>query len=164
VYQYNVAYDCDIAYEDVCAHPNYDAIVDLTHFPSRNQFWKWAMDMPNFYGALLPMRGMQGAVYEMYRMGHDVMVTTARPATAEAQTEYWLHQHWPTRKPSIFHSDAKLEAKCDLYIDDKPSVLSEVWASQMARAIRFEHPYNKGAMGYPAKDWRMVLDIVEVLT
>lgn len=161
--QYNEAFNKRVAYEDVCDHTTYDAIVDLTHFPSRNQFWKWAMAMPDFYGRLAPMRGMAGAIYEMGVLGHEVVIVTARPQKVEASTLYWVHANVPGH-PQIVHTASKLEAKCDLYIDDKPSVLSEVWASQQARAIRFEHPYNASAMGYPAKDWADVLQIVEVLT
>lgn len=112
-------------------------------------FWKSLSPYPETRAALF-------AVSDQIATGSDVYFITARPGVAaKAQTEDWLHQHWPTfhvpRLTVLLSSHKGLCARAlnlDAYIDDRIENVIDVAATSMfddppqCRTFLLSRPWN----------------------
>jgi 5'(3')-deoxyribonucleotidase len=147
----------------------WNAIVDSTHFGSKNQFWNWVDSVPGFWQSMPVEPGAQGAVYELKRAGHDLLVLTNRHERASVQTRFWVEEHLPLGSVSSIHHipGDKSIVDCQLYIDDNPERLLEL-AAKRPNVVIFDQPWNQEVETKPGlircKGWKEVLEYVDFLS
>lgn len=154
---YNRDFDAGVT-EDRVTHWN--IIPDLTHFATMDEFWEWSLDLDGatLFRHLDPYPGTI-EVAKRLAASHDLVVITAKPASARADTMEWLIEHeFPTDEVHIvgIHSPAaKPKVLADAYLDDGPYVLPHLIAERPEAAIhRFVRPWNDPVPGaIDVHDW-----------
>jgi 5'(3')-deoxyribonucleotidase len=147
----------------------WDCIVDGTHFENSSEFWAWAESVPEFWESMPAEPGAQGAVYELKRKGHELLVLTNRKDKASTPTKIWVLEQLPHGSiTSIHHIPGdKSVVDCQLYIDDNPRRLVEL-AAKKPNVVIFDQPWNQEVETKPGlircKGWREVLEYVEFLS
>lgn len=142
--RYNDWFDAEVDIEDVRANGKWHAFNRFTHFGTVDTFWAWAMQVPDFWLRMEPIRGALGGIYHLLRMGHEFVVITHRHESAQAETEEWLHRHWPHRGhelPEQHYAVDKGLVDCDLWIDDAPHVISRLMDAEK-HVVKYDRPYN----------------------
>lgn len=112
------------------------------------------------YRRLPEVPGAIEGIVKMHLAGHDIRFVTARPFWAKGDTLNWLERKIPLIRPSKrLHMGMinKLDADCDIYIDDGPHTTEAVVAAGRI-AIKLNQPWNQGAAcTHDADDWSEVL-------
>ena len=128
----------------------WDAPVDLTHFGSMNQFWKWARTCAegrSIFHGLDPYPGAVEALQSLADTGHEVVILTTKPHFAIDDTYEWLATHGvPTDEVHIL--DDKTVVDCDVYLDDADHNLTALIAAHPAATVcRYVRPWNSAIAG-----------------
>jgi 5'(3')-deoxyribonucleotidase len=131
-------------------------------------FWEWAKDFGN--GSLFRhLDTHAGAVPALERLAvdHEVVIVTAKPDWAVADTLAWIADHrLPTREVHIVGMhDSKRTVPCDVYLDDSPFQIETIHQhrreSQMCRYVR---PWNSPVPGvHDIGDWEEFEELVTTL-
>lgn len=150
---------------------SYAGIYDVSHFPSRAEFWAWADRVPNFWVDLPAIPGALGALYELEReYGHQFTIITARPESARAGTAEWVRSNWPSAQmlPTIHHVPAGSKGtigEVQVYIDDSPEELESL--RDKPCVLCFDQPWNKDFKGgdrvHRVADWSAVRKFLHLL-
>jgi len=142
----------------------WDGLHELAGFAEMEAFWRWARETPQrpsifrhlelFPGALEAMEALSAA-------GHDIVVLTAKPAWAVADTMSWLADHRVPTSEIHFIAD-KHTVACDVYLDDAPAVLDDLVAHcPGALVCRMVQPWNRPVAGaLDVHDWAEFADAV----
>lgn len=151
----------DLRAEDVV---EWDAPVELSHFRSMNEFWKWAetcSDGRSLFHGLDPYDGALEALRDLRAAGHHVVILTTKPHFSIHDTYDWLARH---RIPSteIHILDDKTLVDCDIYLDDADHNLEALTASHpTAEVCRYVRPWNRPIDGaVDVHDWVEFRDVV----
>jgi 5'(3')-deoxyribonucleotidase len=143
---YNRDFDAALAVEQATA---WDGVTSITHFEDMDAFWKWteALDGRSLFWHLEPFPGAVETLRELDAAGHRIVVITAKPAFAVADTYEWINaQGIPTSEIHIL--EAKWEIDCDVYLDDGPHVLPGLVAHRPDRVVcRYVRPWNSPVPG-----------------
>jgi 5'(3')-deoxyribonucleotidase len=153
--QYNADFGTAIPLDAVTT---WEGIEPLTHFTDMDAFWEWAKDFGN--GSLFRhLDTHAGAVPALERLAghHDIVIITAKPTWAVADTFAWIADHQlPTREVHVVGMhDPKWPVPCDVYLDDAPYQIEAIHEhrreSQMCRYVR---PWNDPVPGvHDIHDW-----------
>lgn len=124
-------------------------LVDLTHFNDIDEFWEWSSDLDgrSVFWHLEPFPGAVEALRSLVDAGHQVIVVTAKPEFAVADTHEWIEQH---RIPAaeIHILERKWEVECAVYLDDGPHVLPGLVKHRPnATVCRYVRPWNDAVPG-----------------
>jgi 5'(3')-deoxyribonucleotidase len=143
--RYNTEFAAAIPFDAVTT---WEGIQPLTHFTDLDAFWEWAKDFGD--GSVFRhLDTYDGAVPALERLAadHDIVIITAKPTWAVADTFAWIADHGlPTREVHIVDMhDPKWMVPCDVYLDDSPFQIEAVHEhrreSQMCRYVRpWNHP------------------------
>lgn len=128
----------------------WDAPVDLTHFPTMADFWAWARtcaDGRSIFHGLNPYPGAIEAMRRLAEAGHQMIILTTKPHFAIDDTHDWLHRHdVPTTEVHILED--KTVVHCDLYLDDANHNLESLAAHhRTATVCRYVRPWNSPVPG-----------------
>lgn len=138
---YNRQFGTSLRFEDSRA---WGDMVDMTHFPDMNAFWRWSADLDgrSLFWHLEPFPGAIEALTRLADDGHDIVVLTAKPDFAVDDTHHWIEQHQlPATEVHI--RDDKWAVDCHVYLDDSPEVLPRLVKHRPDRMIcRYVRPWN----------------------
>lgn len=141
--------------------PYFDYVKDVVDRDAWRWLWKEGITEGLFrYGHVYT--GAPEAVRTIAR-AHDVVIITARPASAAVDTMDWIQfQRWPVVDLRLLtHGEPKSSVPCDVYIDDSAEVCEELCENADAFVIKMDRPWNKGARCHASTDdWSVVLDHV----
>lgn len=146
--------DRELSADDVV---EWDAPVDLTHFPSMTEFWTWAevcAEGRSLFHGLEPYDGALDALHSLHRSGHQIVIVTTKPSFAIDDTYDWLSRFQvPTDEIHIV--DDKTLVDCDVYLDDAVHNLEALVAERpKAVTYRYVRPWNEVVAGAPdVNDW-----------
>ncbi len=138
----------------------------LTHFPDMDAFWVWARDhregglfrhLDTYEDALPALRRLAGD-------GHEVVIVTAKPDWAVADTFAWIgEREIPTREVHV--TWRKWEVPCDVYLEDAPHQLRRIHrARPEALVCRFVRPWNDPIPGVrDVRSWDDFVGLVDGL-
>jgi 5'(3')-deoxyribonucleotidase len=152
VARYNQDFGTDIDHETV---ETWGAMLDLTHFDTMGEFWKWTAKDDD--GSLFRhLDTYPGAIESLQRLArdHDIVIITTKPDWAVHDTFAWLSdQRLPTREVHI--TEDKWRVPCDVYLDDAPHQLEELHRQRPeATVCRFVRPWNEPIFGVrDIHDW-----------
>ena len=163
--QYNADFGAAIPLDAVTT---WDGIAPLTHFTDMEAFWEWARDFGN--GSLFRhLDTHDGAVPTLEQLSddHDIVIITAKPDWAVADTLAWLADHrLPTREVHIVGIHApKWPVPCDVYLDDAPAHIAGIHTHRPeARVCRYVRPWNDPVPGvHDVHNWKEFEDLIEGL-
>jgi 5'(3')-deoxyribonucleotidase len=127
---------------------HWDAMVELTHFDSGRDFWRWARngDGPGLFRDLPMYPDALPALKRLWR-NHEIVIITTKPHWAVSETYAWLADNAiPTREVHI--TGRKWTVDCDIYLDDGPHNLESLVVERADRTVcRFVRPWNKPVPG-----------------
>jgi hypothetical protein len=164
--QYSLWFDREVPADQQAAWAGF---YDGTHFERPELFWAW-MDEARVWWSLPPVPGALGALWTLKTAGHHLEFVTARPpGDGQRSAETFASGHLESAPHRLFvpirflNGTSKHLAKCDLWIDDSPEVLSNLMEHNK-KCIRFARPWNESAPStHTATDWWQVLAIIEEL-
>lgn len=145
----------------------WDAPVDLTHFDSMDDFWRWAetcAEGRSLFHGLDPYHGALDALGALHHDGHEIVIVTTKPTFAIDDTYDWLARHEvPTREIHIV--DDKTVVECDVYLDDADhNVEALVRHRPDATVCRFVRAWNRPTVGaIDVTDWVGFVNAVRTL-
>lgn len=159
---YNERFGAGLAVEDVVA---WNSPVNLTHFTSMSQFWRWSATAGNGASIFRILDPFPGAIETLDRLArrHHVVIVTTKPAFAIHDTYAWLAEHRvPTTEVHIV--DDKTTVSCDVYLEDADHNLDDLRASHPDAVVcRFVRPWNRshdGVVDISAwRDFERLLDV-----
>ena len=163
--QYNADFGTSIPLDAVTT---WDGITPLTHFTDMEAFWEWAKDLGNgsLFRHLDTHRGA-GPALERLSRHHEIVIITAKPDWAVADTLTWLAEHrLPTREVHIVDiHDPKWPVPCDVYLDDAPSHIAGIHRHRPEAAMcRYVRPWNDPHPGvHDVHDWKEFEVVVDGL-
>lgn len=146
----------------------YDALLDETHFENIQEFYAWFHRASGWH-KLPYLPGSRGGVDAILAAGHEVRFITARPWNAKIPTDDWLMlSPWSGTREVRLHvlsnGESKGTIKCDIYIDDTPSVIDDL-VKQAKQVIVFDQAWNRdvhnGHYVRRARDWDDVVQLVD---
>ena len=144
--RYNRQFDTSLATESV---QSYDGLLDLTHFASIAEFWRWASDLGDgsIFRHLPAYDGAVEAVTRLAHQGHRIVILTTKPPWGVSDTYAWLaEKQIPTTEVHILTD--KWVVDCDIYLDDAPHVLEPLVNHRPdATVCRYVRPWNKPVPG-----------------
>jgi 5'(3')-deoxyribonucleotidase len=127
---------------------HWDAMIQLTHFASINEFWRWARngDGPGLFRHLPVLPDAKSALQRLSRH-HQIVIVTTKPRWANAETFSWIGDNTiPTREVHII--GRKWLVDCDIYLDDGPHNLEGLVEHRPDRVVcRFVQPWNRPVPG-----------------
>jgi 5'(3')-deoxyribonucleotidase len=144
-----------------------------TVFQEEGQFWSWTDAVPDFWSGMPTIPGAMGAVYQLERAGHEIVLITSRHKKARPQTEQWVQRNWPTplvgrKLPRLEHvyKSQKGTIDCQIYVDDNPEVLNAL--THKPCVIVFDQPWNREVKStdrvHRARGWGQVVSFVETVS
>jgi len=141
----------------------WDGLADLTHFDHMGQFWRWAKngDGPSIFRDLLLIDGAKAGLDEL-ALNHDIVIITAKPRCAIADTSAWLgHNEIPTREVHI--TSKKHEVDCHVYVEDSPHQLPNIVAARPeAMVFRMVQAWNKPVPGaHDIESWEELTAVID---
>lgn len=153
--QYNEQFGTEIPLDSVTT---WDGIVPLTHFTDMDGFWEWARDFGN--GSLFRHLDLYAdALPALRRLAkhHDVVIITAKPEWAVADTLAWIADHQlPTREVHIVDIHApKWPIPADVYLDDSPHQIAAIHEHRPeSQVCRYVRPWNAPVAGvHDVNNW-----------
>lgn len=157
--RYNTEFEADLTPDLV---DRWDGLADLTHFEHMGQFWRWARggDGPSIFRDLPLIDGAQAGLEELAR-NHDIVIITAKPNWAVADTFAWLADaRIPTREVHI--TSKKHEVDCNVYVEDSPHQLKTiVKARPNALVLRFVRAWNRPVPGtHDVESWSELTELI----
>ncbi len=164
IHRYNAEFTGDVALDAV---RHWNAIPELTHFEDMEAFWAWARgekDAGSLFRHLETYPGAVDTLERLDRLGHDIVILTAKPRWAIHDTFAWLAEHrLPTEEVHI--TWIKERVPCDVYLDDAPHVIDRIHrARPEALVCRFVRPWNRPVTGVrDVEDWTHFESIVASL-
>lgn len=127
---------------------HWDAMVDLTTFPSDKEFWEWARneDSPGLFRHL-PLFPEALPALNRLALDHEIVIITTKPRWATHETYAWLADNKiPTKEVHITRRKWKVD--CDIYLDDGPHNLERLVVEKPDRiTCRFVRPWNATVEG-----------------
>ena len=164
--QYNADFAATIPLDAVTT---WNGIAPLTHFVDMDAFWEWAKDFGN--GSLFRhLEVYPDALPALERLAqdHDIVIITAKPDWAVADTLAWLADHrLPTREVHVVDLHApKWPVPCDVYLDDAPSHIRGIAEHRPeAEMCRYVRPWNEPRAGvHDIHNWEEFEDVVGILS
>lgn len=164
--QYNAEFGTSIPLDAVTT---WDGITPLTHFTNMEAFWDWARDFGN--GSLFRnLDTYPEAVPALERLAaeHEIVIITAKPDWAVADTLAWLADHrLPTREVHIVDIHApKWTVPADIYLDDSPTHIAEIHHNRPeADMCRYVRPWNEPRSGvHDVRNWSEFEELTATLT
>lgn len=113
--RYNSEFGTDIQYKHI---QDWDALLTLTHFDDYDAWWTWARGTDNdLFLTLDPLPGAIEGVNELARLGHEIVIITAKPRWAAGHPAAWLDAH-NAHYDELHVTSKKYHVVCDAYIDD----------------------------------------------
>lgn len=152
VTRYNAEFGTDLGREQI---ETWGAMVDLTHFQTMGEFWKWTAKGDD--GSLFRhLDTYPDALDSLNRLArhHDIVIVTTKPDWAVHDTFAWISdQRIPTREVHI--TEDKWRVPCDVYLDDAPHQLEALHRERPnAIVCRFVRPWNEPIFGVrDIHDW-----------
>lgn len=160
--RYNAAFGTDVAHTEVVA---WDGVVGLTHFEDMDEFWSWARaERPSFFRELPLVPGTWETLRDLAGRRHRIVIITAKPRWAVADTLGWLaEKELPVDEVHFTFDKAAVPA--DVYLDDAPTFLRELVANRPdATVCRFVRPWNEPVDGaVDVADWDEFAAVVSEL-
>ena len=143
---YNREFGTDLAVSD---SQRWNDLVDLTHFATIGEFWRWSSDLEgrSVFWHLEPFPGAVEALRSLVDAGHQIIVITTKPEFAIDDTHEWIESH---RIPAaeIHILDEKWLVDSDVYLDDGPHVLPDLVEHRPDSTIcRYVRPWNQPISG-----------------
>lgn len=137
-------------------HPNRVQTWDDFYAVFDGKLWEFLKES-GIYSVLPEVPGASDVLDGLTREGHEIVFVTSRPDWAQQATEDWLRDHmapWVFTGENLIHAEgSKLEAECDIYIDDAPHHLVEIFEAGK-HAIAFDQPWNRHVtVTYRARAW-----------
>jgi uncharacterized protein len=127
----------------------WDGLTDLTHFEDMGEFWRWSSDLDgrSLFWHLETFAGAVEALHALHDDGHEIVIITAKPGFAVADTHDWIARTGiPTDEVHI--TEDKWEVDCEVYLDDGPHVLPKLILNRSDRVIcRYVRPWNRPLPG-----------------
>jgi 5'(3')-deoxyribonucleotidase len=150
--RYNAEFGATLRPEDITT---WDAMVDLAHFTSVDEFWDWARNDggPGLFRQLPVYPEALGSLDRLSR-NHAIVIITTKPPWAAPETFAWIADHRiPTTEVHI--TGDKWLVECDVYLDDGPHNLIALVRERPDRTVcRFVRPWNKPVVGaIDVADW-----------
>jgi 5'(3')-deoxyribonucleotidase len=160
--RYNRDFSANLHHSQVVS---WDGMVDLTHFPSMDEFWEWARAGSTSIFRDLPV--FPGALETMADLGHEhrIVIISSKFDWAIPDTLAWLAEH-SVQAPEIHFVWDKTSVACDVYLDDGPHNLEALVAARPEALIcRMVRSWNRPVPGtIDVADWphfrRVVLEHV----
>jgi 5'(3')-deoxyribonucleotidase len=146
---------------------SWDNLHELGGFQDMNAFWRWARgtaDRPSIFRHLQPFPHAVETLHRLRAAGHRVVIVTAKPRWAIADTLRWVADHdLPTEEIHIRYR--KHTVQCDVYLDDSPLVLPELLSYRPDAVIcRMIRPWNVPVAGaIDIADWTEFGEFVDRL-
>jgi len=113
--RYNAEFGTDIEYKHI---QEWDALVTLTHFENDEQWWTWARGKDDdLFLNLPPLPGAVKAVNALAKLGHEIVIITAKPRWAAGHPAAWLDEHG-VHYDELHVTSKKYYVICDVYVDD----------------------------------------------
>ena len=159
---YNQAFRAQVDPTDV---RTWKAMVELTHFETASDFWRWARfgSGPSLFRSLDPYPGAIDTLHALARR-HHVVIITSKPDWAVHDTLAWIAEHrLPTREIHVLSE--KWRVTCDVYLEDRTHTLGElVIHHPSATVCRFARPWNGPMRGtVTVSSWPEFQELVESL-
>jgi len=126
---------------DESAVTTWDSIFAAAGFETGFEFFQKCADH-GVFGLCDPTKGAYEAIRLLAREGHKIVFVTQRPDWARDETETWLDTWFGDVDYELFFVHDKRRAKCDIYLDDSPHVLSDLTAAR-EHAVAFDFPWNR---------------------
>lgn len=147
-------------YVPLAVTSRWDGCLSGTKFTSMDEFYEW-FTAAGGWTTMEWIHGAQGAIWDLKRAGHELMLVTSRPVAGEASARELASA---LGLPLYFYGNKdKHRAPADLWIDDAPEVLENL-AANNCKAIVFDQPWNDGLDGDPyhqvAFGWDEVVELV----
>lgn len=103
-------------------------------------------------------------VEALFDAGFDLLAVSSRPASraVEASTYGWVGDWMLPLRAVLLGPNAKLEAECDLLVDDDPAALAAVDDLGEAAGVLLDRPWNRDADG-PRASWAELPALVVAL-
>lgn len=119
------------------------------------------------YARLELAPGARGVLLALHGEGHDLRFVTSRPDWANEATLSCLERTLPELRASdrlVHAAGSKLEADCQVYVDDAPHHLTEIFEAGRT-AICFDQPWNQHiTVSFRAYNWRQVRGYLRTMT
>lgn len=95
------------------------------------------------------------ALTAIFDAGHDLIGVSSRPPTraVSGATYGWVADWFLPLRSILLGPNAKLEAECDLIVDDNPVELVRVRELGEAVPVLLDRPYNRKAHGFLRVTW-----------
>lgn len=160
VTKYNKDFNDNIQYKEIL---KWDALLDLTHFKTYEEWWGWAKPRKVFYDApLIP--GAADAMQKLHDRGHTLCIISAKPRWANGEFIEWLDVH-KIPYDELHITDDKKYVYSDIAIDDAIHNVESYLSIGMKVIQFFAWPYvNDGYLvpgAMKACSWRDVLGYIE---
>ncbi len=145
VARYNREFDANLTTDMV---DSWDAMGDITHFPTLRAFWAWAEngDDDSVFRHLDPYPDALEAL-ERLSANHHIVIISAKFEWAVHDTFAWIaDRRIPTREVHITY--AKWRVPCDVYLDDSPHQIEELSTHRPEAVVcRYVRPWNRPVYG-----------------
>lgn len=160
---YNREFGTALAVED---SKRWNDLVELTHFTSIGEFWRWSSDLDgkSVFWHLEPFPGAVEALHSLRSVGHEIVVVTTKPRFAVGDTYEWIEKHGiPADEVHIL--EEKWLVDCDVYLDDGPHVLPGLVRHRPeATVCRYVRPWNTPIDGaVDVRDFDEFMELVDRL-
>jgi 5'(3')-deoxyribonucleotidase len=105
-----------------------------------------------FYGAKL-FPGARDFVQRLKRDGHDIWILTDVPRNAQTLILSWL-QDYQIPYDHLSFTNKKHHIRCDIYLDDCPDVLKDLYLKTDGIVVCMDNPWNQSVRGgYRVKNY-----------
>lgn len=129
----------------VPASHGWNALVDLTHFGSSEEFFDWLSTTECWMNSD-PLPGAIETLWKLHDDGHHIAIITSKPPWAIPRTLQWLANHdIPLKEIHITGGGIKKSSVvCDVYVDDSPINLRELHENRPeSTVIQVVQPWNE---------------------
>lgn len=158
--RYNPEFGTEIHRREV---ESWAAMLDLTHFETMGDFWKWCSMGDN--GSLFRhLDTYPGAIESLDRLAgdHEIVIITTKPDWAVSDTYGWLADR-RILTHEVHITEEKWRVPCNVYLDDAPHQLESLVRERADATIcRFVRPWNHPVPGVrDIEDWNEFETLVQ---
>ena len=161
---YNRDFGTSFEFED---SQNWGDLVDLTHFSTIGEFWRWSSDLDghSIFWHLETFSGAVDALHSLAAEGHDIVVITTKPGFAIDDTYEWIERN-ELPADEIHILEDKWVVPADVYLDDGPHILPHLVEKRPESTVcRYVRPWNDPIPGaVDVGDFAEFREVVDQLT